>query len=624
MAGDEIDCHLDSLIANALHIHGSRALKITPTSLTVSQLLGQTNERYTIPPYQRRYSWLERQIGELIDDISLIESNDTHLLGSIVCLAGAHVADLNELEVVDGQQRLTTVSILLVCLKERLQLVGAAEQSTVSDIEKLSVAKSMTGKETAKIKLDSIDANDYGTLASGEAGAEVTNRSLAGAFAFVRRWVADTSIEELKRFWYRLANQAIVIRLDVSNAKDAFKLFETINNRGLRLSHTDIIKNFLLGNAARFGEQQLTFARTNWAKVVVNLDGTDSDTFFRYYLTAATNKRVTAGKVVTQFKLLFHTRVKEAKNLPEQHLYDSPDDSTGEESDANDEGQGEEKVILITHAEPTKAVPFKKFVSALVNYSRAYGEIVRAETGDARVDRHLLNLRMIKAAQTYGFLMHLRVNGCTDKNLRAVLKITESFVLRRHICKERTNETETLFASMCAIDPADPVSEIRAYYRELCPSDEKFMEDFANTSFPANLIERARYCLEQIELAGHGSYAELAVLGGEHVHVEHIIPQKIKTNAAKDEFGDWVTYLGAASEAKHQRYISRIGNMTLFAGALNIGASNNPFSRKKHAYQESGIKLTQSLCDYSQFKFSQVEKRSELLAKIAVGVWPRP
>ena len=599
-------------------------MKITPTSLTVNQLLGQTNERYIIPPYQRRYSWLERQIGELIDDISQIESNDTHLLGSIVCLAGAHVADLNELEVVDGQQRLTTVSILLVCLKERLQAEGAAQQSAISDIEKLSVAKSMTGKEAAKIKLDSIDAKDYATLASGDNALEVENKSLACAFAFVRRWVADTSVEELKRFWYRLANQAIVIRLDVSNAKDAFKLFETINNRGLRLSHTDIIKNFLLGNAARFGEPQLAYARTNWAKVVVNLDGTDSDTFFRYYLTAVTNKRVTAGKVVTHFKLLFHTRVKEAKSLPEQHLYDSPDEFVGEDGDGGDEAQGADNVILIKHADAAKAVSFKKFVATIVDYSRVYGEIVRAATGDARIDRHLSNLRMIKAAQTYGFLMHLRVNGCDDKTLRAVLKITEGFVLRRHICKERSNETETLFAGMCSIDASDPISSTKAHYRELCPSDEKFKEDFANTSFPANLIERARYCLEQIELAEHSAYAELAVLGGEDVHVEHIIPQKIKTHAAKDEFGDWVNYLGPASEAKHQRYISRIGNMTLFAGFLNIGATNNPFSRKKHAYKESGIKLTQSLCDYSQFKFPQVEKRSEALAAIAVALWPRP
>ncbi len=146
-------------------------MKITPTSLTVNQLLGQTNERYIVPPYQRRYSWLERQIGELIDDISLIEANDTHLLGSIVCLAGSHVADLNELEVVDGQQRLTSVSILLVCLKERLQAEGPAEQSTISDIEKLSVAKSMAGKVASKIKLDSIDAKDYATLLKWRRGS---------------------------------------------------------------------------------------------------------------------------------------------------------------------------------------------------------------------------------------------------------------------------------------------------------------------------------------------------------------------------------------------------------------------------------------------------------------------
>lgn len=597
-------------------------MKITPTSLTVSQLLGQTNECYVVPPYQRRYSWLERQVGELIDDISQIESNDTHLLGSIVCLTGAHVADLNELEVVDGQQRLTTISILLVCLSERLQGEGDLEKSTIADIKRLLIARSMTGKVAAKIKLDSIDAKDYKALVDGD--GEVENKCLAAAFAFVRKWAADTPIEKLARFWYRLVNQAIVIRLDVSNAKDAFKLFETINNRGLRLSHTDIIKNFLLGNSARFGESHLAFARSNWAKVVINLDGTDSDTFFRYYLTAVTAKRVTAGKVVTQFKILFLSQVKEAENLPEQRLYDSPDAPADEEGEGNDEGQSEEKLIPVTHADSAKAVPFTKFVARLVNYSRVYGEIVRAASGDTQIDRHLTNLKMIKATQTYGFLMHLRSNECIDKEFRSVLKITESFILRRHICKERANETETLFAGMCSISPVNPVPKTEASYRELCPSDEKFKEDFASTSFPANLIERARYCLMQIELAEHGAHAEFAILGGEDVHVEHIIPQKIKSHAAKGEFGDWVKYLGAASEAKHSRYIARIGNMTLFAGALNIGASNNPFLRKKKAYKESGIKLTQALCKYPAFKFPQVEKRSKELASIAVDLWPIP
>jgi len=101
---------------------------ITPTSLTITQLFGSTNEQYVIPTYQRRYSWHERQVWELIDDIQLIDEGDTHLLGSIVCLAGHHTAGLNRLELVDGQQRLTTVTIILECIRQRMELDGEADE----------------------------------------------------------------------------------------------------------------------------------------------------------------------------------------------------------------------------------------------------------------------------------------------------------------------------------------------------------------------------------------------------------------------------------------------------------------------------------------------------------------
>jgi len=73
-------------------------MKIAPTSLTINQLFGSSNEQYVVPTYQRRYSWHERQVGELIDDIELLENGDTHLLGSIVCLTGSHKATLNQIE----------------------------------------------------------------------------------------------------------------------------------------------------------------------------------------------------------------------------------------------------------------------------------------------------------------------------------------------------------------------------------------------------------------------------------------------------------------------------------------------------------------------------------------------
>ena len=260
----------------------------------------------------------------------------------------------------------------------------------------------------------------------------------------------------------------------------------------------------------------------------------------------------------------------------------------------------------------------------MVQYAKVYGELVFATTGDVRINRHLRNLRMIKAVQTYGFLMHLRVGGCPDKLFRDVLKLTESFVLRRHVCRERANDTEALFARLCSVDAHDPLARTKKEYRELCPPDEKFREEFATTHFSANLIDRARYCLERIEASKHGNHDELLVQGADDVHVEHIMPQKIKTKKAKDEFGDWVTYLGKNAEELHHKFVDRIGNMTLFAGSLNIGASNNPFVRKKSAYKESAILITKDLTHLNNFRFKNIANRSEKLSEEAIILWPMP
>lgn len=590
---------------------------ITPTSLTINQLFGSNNEQYVIPTYQRRYSWHERQVWELIDDITLLEGNDTHLLGSIVCLAGHHTAGLNKLELVDGQQRLTTITILLECIRQRLEKDG--ESDDVAEVARLLSAKPLGGKPLRKVALDSIDSVEFDRLVQDDQSGSYQNPQLQLAFTITRDWAREQPLEKLGAFLYRLKNQAIVIRLDVSEAKDAFKLFETINNRGLRLSPTDIIKNFLLGNAARFGDKALQAARTGWASLILHLDGTSSDAFFRYYLMSLLRARITKKDVVPQFKNVFMRQVNEAKSLPERHLYAELTEVEEDESEEDTENATNE-VGEIAQAK----VSFKDFLAQLVQCAKVYGELTLAKTGDVVTNRHLRNLRMIKAVQTYGYLMHLRVGGCSENHFREILKLTESFVLRRHVCRERANETEALFARLCGVNPAAPVQATKEAYGNLCPADDKFREEFASTSFTANLIDRARYCLEQIEMHKHGPHDELQVLGPDDVHVEHIIPQKIKTKKAKEEFGDWVSYLGEKAEAQHPKYVSRIGNLTIFAGALNIGASNNPFKKKKEAYKESSIKLTRELVGMSQFKFKNVDQRSKSLAEIAVKLWPRP
>lgn len=595
-------------------------MKIAPASLTVNQLFGSVNEQYVIPTYQRRYSWHERQVVELIEDILFLEDADTHLLGSIVCLAGPHTAGINQLELVDGQQRLTTIAILLECIRQRLEREDKVDEA--KELVQLLYAKPLKGTPVKKVALDSLDSEEYSQLIEHTYLDKCPNYELARAFQIIREKEAEASLEEVRKFLYRLRNQALVIRLDVSEAKDAFKLFETINNRGLHLSPTDIIKNFLLGNAARFSSDALQAARGTWASLLAYLDGTNTDAFFRYYLMSVLTTRVTASEVVVSFKELFMRKVKEAAMLPERHVY--ADQSLNEDDETNDESVEEKNGESKLKTGTADKLPFVEFLSDLLQYSKIYGELFFAKTFDERVNRHLRNLQMIKAVQTYGFLMHLRHDGCPEKTFRQILELTESFVLRRHVCRERANETEALFARLCGVDAINPLQQTKDAYRELCPSDDNFREAFAHTNFSANLIERARYCLEQIEVAKHGNYDELAVLGADEVHVEHIMPQKIKTKKSKDEFGDWMSYLGKNAEELHWRYVDRIGNLTLFAGALNIGASNNPFGRKKRAYKQSAILITKELASKSNFKFKDIDRRSIQLANAAVGLWPGP
>ncbi|OSZ74616.1 DUF262 domain-containing protein [Hydrogenophaga sp. IBVHS1] len=596
---------------------------ITPAALSINQIFGSNNEQYVIPTYQRRYSWKDRQIWELIDDIKLIENADTHLLGSIVCLASHHTAGLNKLELVDGQQRLTTVSILLECIRQRLLEKGEADEA--AEVARLLTAKPMGGKPVRKVSLDSIDSDEFDRLVLNDETKEFKNLQLKSAFETIRKWIASQSLKDLGIFLYRLQNQAIVIRLDVGEAKDAFKLFETINNRGLRLSPTDIIKNFLLGNAARFSDESLQAARKSWAALILNLDGTNSDAFFRYYLMSLEQTRLTAANVVPVFKKVFMERVAEASALPERHLYtevEESEDTDGEE--LVDARQGTVEILDSTKSAKTTKVEFTTFLSELVLRAKHYGELVLVKTTDEKTNRHLRNLKMIKAVQTYGFLMHLRAGGCQDKVFLEVLRLTESFVLRRHICRERSNETEALFARLCSVNPRNPGEATRKAYRELCPSDEKFRTEFSETKFTGTVIDRARFCLEQIELSKQGQFDELNVLGAAEVHVEHIIPQKIKSKKDRDEFGDWITYLGEGAEAKHPQYVSRIGNLTIFSGPLNIAASNNPFAAKKAAYRKSALKITQDLVGKPHFRFIEVTQRSGELADLAVAIWPLP
>lgn len=162
---------------------------ITPTSLRIKQLFGSTNEQYVIPTYQRRYSRHERQVSELIDDSLLIDESDTHPLGSIVCLAGHHTAGLNHLELVDGQQRLTTVTVILECIRQRLERDGKTDEA--AEVARLLSANQLRGKPLRKVARDSIDSTEFDRLVQNDQKEPFQNQVVEAATLPERHLYAD-------------------------------------------------------------------------------------------------------------------------------------------------------------------------------------------------------------------------------------------------------------------------------------------------------------------------------------------------------------------------------------------------------------------------------------------------
>lgn len=603
-------------------------MQINPQQLPVNLLLGSPIEQYVIPAYQRRYSWQEKQLEEMVNDLERLDSAESHFLGSIVCLVGPLKSGINKIEVVDGQQRLTTISILLHCMAEQFKRLGCEIEH--ASIQGLLQAKLVGAQAVPKIMLESLDALEFQQHIHGFEIFKPKNPNLALAFTIFRAWVAKQDAKSLGAMLSKLRDHSIVIRISVSDAKDVFKLFETINNRGLRLNSTDLIKNFLLGTASSFGSNELEFARSKWAEIIRNLDGLNQENFFRHFLTATIQKRVTRAYVVAYFKALFEQQVHGAeklvgtKNLQDGQTYEQE----------NDEDDGDEDVLEIDEVSTklklnkkrlidAPMVSFEEFVEELVRQSFIYSEIVNGSTKNLSIDRRLRNLKMIRSVQTYGFLLAMRSRGCPDKIFEQLLIITESFLLRRHICKMRANENESMFGILCSANASNPIPEVLDAFRRLSPSDEAFIEGFLKFEFKSGLIDRARYCLEKFEVAHHGAYSEIEIADTDKVHVEHIIPQTIKKTSSKNNSDGWIQYLGERAEAKHKNYVCKIGNLSLLAGRLNITASNAEYEVKKVEYQKSAIKITAMLpTEYPEFRFEDVDMRSKYFAEMAPKLWP--
>lgn len=606
-------------------------MRITPTTLTVANFFNNSTEQFFVPAYQRRYAWGISQLDALFNDINLLRDGDSHLLGTVVLLVDIHNPGVNQLELVDGQQRITTLCVLLRALQDSLNNKDNVDE--VREIGKYLGCRS-NSKNQHKIVLGDLDHSDFVKIMDNKVDDELENIKLVQAMNFFSTKFEGPDFDVLG-FYRKLTDQVEIIRLDIGQAKDAYKLFETINNRGLKLSAADIVKNFLLGHASILGTDILEDVKENWRQLILNLDKlgyADMDKFFRQFLMGKMKLKIPNSRLIEEFKNYYYLNINESDRLSDYqariNLISGRKNKLQEvETSEGYEENGDENIAKFDiESYQQKKVGIISFAKELKKCSLIYKLLILGEDEDPNISRNLRALKSIESLPSYTFLMHLKNSGIEKDEYLKILDLVECFILRRQVCEYRTGEMDDIFPKLCRLPKKDLISSVKEELAEHLPEDKEFEEKFALFNNKGS-EERAKHILSKIECHIQGDTKEVDIKGGADVHLEHIIPQTIFGKKAKEENGgDWVKYLGGDKDKVrelHKKYINKIGNLSILGQILNIKASNNPFRSKKNEYVKSIFQLNKDdlVNNYKNFKFSQVKQRGEYLAKIAVEIW---
>ena len=281
------------------------------------------NTLYRVPPYQREYSWSKQQWEELFDD--LVEAESAHFLGTIICLnATVDAVDSNVLELIDGQQRMTTITILLAAiysiLRDHKESLDEDAQADLANLRRQLVRR-QDGQLRLRPQRQGNNLADYEQVMK-EAGLNIEAnrvnyfplRKMSRCFQHFRNEIADyaydQSLDVATAAMQVLGaiSRAIIVKIEVANHADAFVLFESLNNRGMPLTPVDLIKNYLLAESERKQILDVDAAFKQWNTMLSNLGDNyaNHERFLRHFYNAFKHElpRVPKATVATRSNLI--------------------------------------------------------------------------------------------------------------------------------------------------------------------------------------------------------------------------------------------------------------------------------------------------------------------------------
>ena len=541
-----------------------------------------SDKRFVIPVYQRNYDWKIENCKQLYDDLKKLIKNGhpSHFFGSIVSV---HDYDSDERLIIDGQQRLTTVSLLFLAMYNLLK-----EQVLVS--ENIQLSKQIFNKylvdeykpEETRIKLKPVknDSYAYGKLFDEkEEHVKESNLTINYDYFYERIQKEEISIDEL----YSAIRKLEIINISLDPREDNPQLiFESLNSTGLALSEGDKIRNFILMGLET--KQQEIFYEKYWNKIEINTNY-EVSLFIRDYLSVKQKAIPSLNKVYFMFK---------------------------------------------NYAENREVEPLLK---ELLEYAKLYKILLDGKTSNTVLNACIYRLNRLETTVTRPFFLEVlrlyTANEIEMENVVEIFSIIESFLFRRTICELPTNSLNKIFLFLHKeIMRYD--GETRNYVEKMkyallskkekarFPEDEEFLDCFEKKQMYFMNSKNKIYLLERLE--NYGTKEDKDVYrhfdDGEY-SIEHIMPQHLSPA--------WKEALGEDYENIHDIWLHRMANLTITA--YNSKYSNDIFARKRdveNGFKDSGLRMNQNIAREEKWGLAELEKRNEELKNRALKIWELP
>ena len=540
------------------------------------------NKQFLIPVYQRYYSWDLEQCRRLWNDIVEMQKKGKvgHFVGSIVNIAEqAMPTGVQKYMIIDGQQRMTTLTLLLLALRD--YAIKNPEDQTINArrIDNMLLKNEYeVGDERYKLLLTETDRDILMKLVDEKPIAEDTKSKLLDNYRFFVGKIADKELPPAEIYESIGKLQIVNITLD-RTVDDAQAIFESLNSTGKELSESDLIRNYVLMGLEP-AEQTYVYEHL-WRPMellfVYETQGSIMDRFFRDYLTMKLTRIPKQGRVYEEFKL-YHLNCEFGS--------------------------------------------IRELCQDLLTYSKYYTDIVFKRSSNPILKSLYEDIIDLRMEVSYPFLLKVHNDFAehviSQDNLLQIIRLCISYVFRRSICDVPPNSLNKTFATLRnEIRTNDYLNSIKAFfvlqdgYKEF-PNDERFTTAFKSRDI-YNMRSR-NFILRQLE--NFGNKAPICI---ENYTIEHIMPQNHNLSP------EWQEMLGDNWKEVQKTYLHTIGNLTLTA--YNSEMSDHSFLTKidmEGGFKESALRLNSFVVKQSKWTEETIKERACILAEKAKQIWPFP